>query len=329
MVRSKKIRFFLETQLIQLGMCVFPNLSRTIILELAYWIGSIAYVLDRRGRNTALENLRVCSHYFPHHTMHELNTREQTVRLAYQTFALTFFDLFWSAKLTPQNWHCYATISHAAMQAEAEARKTGALWVTPHFGSFEISSLLWGFRNIQLTIVAENFKNDQLTELFKSMREHSGHQVISQEGAMIRLIKKLKRKGHAAILTDLTIPPAQAATNITCFGLQTCVTTIHSELAIRLNLAIIAGVCIPTEDGYFNIQIFPAIRPLPNETTQALTQRVWDQFQPIIQKYPHLWLWMYKHWRYLPENQPNPSYPNYANISPPFAKICSTSVSSS
>jgi hypothetical protein len=34
---------------------------------------------------------------------------------------------------------------------------------------------------------------------------------------------------------------------------------------------------------------------------------------------------MYKHWRYLPTENPDPAYPNYANPSGAFRKLLSSS----
>jgi hypothetical protein len=34
-------------------------------------------------------------------------------------------------------------------------------------------------------------------------------------------------------------------------------------------------------------------------------------------------MWMYKHWRYLPTEKPDPAYPDYANPSTPFRKLLS------
>ena len=32
-------------------------------------------------------------------------------------------------------------------------------------------------------------------------------------------------------------------------------------------------------------------------------------------------MWMYKHWRYLPTEDPDPAYPAYANRNAPFRKL--------
>lgn len=316
----KRIRYFLETQLVRAAAWALPRLPRQLILLLARVLGGIAFALDHVGRSNALENLQAA--------FGELYTPAERRRIAlrsYQNFARTFLDLFWARSLTPENWQAHVQIQMDDPAAEQQARETGAIWVTPHFGNFEFVSLIWGFRDFRFTVVAQDFKNPGLTDLFKTLRQHSGHEVISQEGAMLRLIKSLKRRGHAGLLTDLNIKPSRAATVIDCFGLKTCVPTLHVTLAQRLGLSIITGVCIPWEDGSYRVQIFNAIRPQPDADVTALTQQVWAPFEQAIRQYPECWMWMYKHWRYLPTTEPDSRYPAYANPSGAFRKLIRSS----
>ena len=312
----KKLRYFCETVVVAFAAWLLPKLPRSLILGLARGIGSVAYFLDARGRQTALENLRVA---FP--TEYTLAERKRIARQSYQVFARTFLDLFWSSALTPKTWEQHVSIQMCDAQAEAQARETGAVWVTPHFGNFEFVSLIWGFRGIPFTVVAQDFKNPGLTAIFKKLREHSGHSVISQENAMLRLMKALKRKGHAGLLTDLNISPGKASTSIRCFGLQTCVPTLHVQLAMRLGLSIMTGVCQPLADGRYQVSIFEAIRPQPDDDVTILTQRVWDHFEKAIRANPESWLWMYKHWRYLPNRGQHLNYPAYAKPSRKFTAL--------
>ncbi|MBB5037892.1 LpxL/LpxP family acyltransferase [Prosthecobacter dejongeii] len=315
----KNLRYFCETLLVASAAWLLPRLPRSVILAMSKGVGFAAYHLDIKGRKTALENLRVAFQ-----GEYTLADRQRIARQSYQTFARTFLDLFWAASLTHETWQQHITIQMCDAQAEATARETGGVWVTPHFGNFEFVSLIWGFRGIPFTVVAQDFKNPGLTAIFKRLREHSGHTVIPQESAMLKLMKALKRKGHAGLLTDLNISPGKAATAIRCFGLLTCVPTLHVQLAMRLGLSIMTGVCLPLPDGRYQVSIFEALRPQPDEDVTIVTQRVWDHFEKAIRKNPECWLWMYKHWRYLPSRGTYPDYPTYAKPSRKFTAMLET-----
>ena len=314
----KKLRYLIEIQLLDLAVWLLPRLPRHLLMVLSRVLGTLAYWLDQRGRSTALENLR-CA-FGDQYTPAE---RRRIACGSYQVFARTFVDLFWSPSLTADNWQQHFDVKIADPSAEAKARQNGAVWVTPHFGNFELISQIWGFRGFPFTVVAQDFKNPAITRLFKKLREQSGHTFISQDNAMIKLMKALKRKGHAGLLTDLSIDPGRASALIQCFGLWTCVPTLHVELAKRLGLSIITGVCRPLPDGRYEASLFEAIEPTEADDTREMTQRVWDRFEQEIRKHPECWLWMYKHWRYRPVGRPgvpHPDYPYYSNYSKVLGK---------
>lgn len=289
-------------------------------MALSRGIGTIAYWADKRGRTTAHENLR--SAFGDRYTPGE---RATIARRSYQIFARTFLDLFWSSRLTKDTWQQFFTIRLPKPEDEEQARQNGAVWVTPHFGNFELVSMVWGFRGFKFTIVAQNFKNEAITGVFRRLREHSGHTVIPQENAMLKLMKALKQQGHAGLLTDLNIAPGKSAAAIRCFGLWTCVPTLHVELAKRLALSIMTGVCRPTPDGRYVVDIFEAIQPGPGDGIQELTQRIWDHFEKVIHDHPECWMWAYKHWRFRPDDvvskEEAARYPAYSNNSIVFSRM--------
>ncbi len=308
----KKIRYFIEVSLVRIAVWGIPRLPRHVLLVLARCLGALAWRLDARGRATALENLRVALPEI------DLSARKATGRAAYQNFARTFMDLFWGSRMTAENWSDLIKIRFDDPPAEAAARASGALWVTPHYGNFEMVSLAFGFFDLKLTVVAQDFKNPGLTEIFKQLRGHSGHIMIPQENAMIRLFKALKRHGHTAMLTDLNIKPSEAAAAIRCFGKETCVTTGHVMLARRLQLPIFPTLCHPLEDGTYDVTVHGPIWSKEGESAADTTQRIWDVFEVAIRKHPERWMWMYKHWRYLPAGEGCADYPDYANPNKAF-----------
>lgn len=314
----KKFRYRLEIWAVSGLYRLIPRLSRRAAHRLGQGLGSLAYRFDKRGRTTALENLSLV--FGGEKEEAEI---ESLARRSYQGFAQTVVDQFWSPRLTEENYldHCQVELEDA--EAVERARETGAIWVTPHYSNFEWIALFMGFRGYGFTIVAQDFKNKGLTDIYKKNREVSGHQVIPQRGAVMRLLKNLKRRGHAAFLTDLTIRPSKAATLIECFGKKTCVTALHAELMKRTDLPVIPGICLPREDGTYLFRGFAPLEFGPEDNEQTIAQKCWDVFEPVIRENPAPWLWMYKHWRYLPGGAAagDGDYPAYARPSEAFEEM--------
>ncbi|NNE90780.1 MAG: lysophospholipid acyltransferase family protein [Verrucomicrobiales bacterium] len=314
----KRIRYRIEWFGLAFLATMIPLLPRRGAHGLANLLGSIGFRVDYRGRRTARQNLRA--------VYGDEKSEAEIVAIAknsYKNFGRTVVDQFWSRRLKAENYETFLEIEMDDPDAIESARETGAIWVTPHYSNFEWIALIMGFRGYRFTIIAQDFKNPHLTKIFQENREVSGHQVIPQKRALIRLLKNLKSGGHAAFLTDLNIKPSKAATVINVFGFKTCVTALHAELMKRTGLPVIPGICIPKGDGTYIMRGFPPLEIGENDTEQEIAQACWDCFEPYLRENPDPWLWMYKHWRYLPEDEKGGAnrYPGYAQPSPHFRKL--------
>jgi lauroyl/myristoyl acyltransferase len=314
----KKLRYFIETCGVKLLAWSMPRLPRHVILVLAKVVGALGFLFDFRGRSTGVENLRAAFadklRWFETHRI---------ILRSYQNFARTFFDLFWVAAVTKDNWQEHFTLEDADPAAIGRAWAKCAVWVTPHFGGFELASQAWGFAGLHFTIVAQDFKNPALTEIFTEARQVSGHTVIPQASALLRLTKALQRHSNAAFLTDFSMPPGRATAIVETFGLKNCVPTLHVMLAQRLGLDIIPSICLPADDGRYVVKTFAAITPSKDDSPQAVVQQCASTFEAEIREHPELYMWMYKHWRYLPGDDTDVLYPIYANPHRAFAKAVS------
>ena len=137
----------------------------------------------------------------------------------------------------------------------------------------------------------------------------------------MRLLKHLQRGGQAAFLTDLRVKPSKAATIIENFGMKTSMTAIHAYLAQRTGVALVPTICLPQPDGTYTFHIHNSLVFDDQATLQVIAQQCWDVFEETIRETPAPWLWMYKHWRYLPSDPGNVQYPSYATRSKAFAEM--------
>ena len=135
---------------------------------------------------------------------------------------------------------------------------------------------------------------------------------------MLKLFKYLRRGGSAAALVDLNVKPDQAAVAIRCFGMLNSVSVLHCALAARTDAPLLPALALPEPDGRWRLKFFDPFSVTPEDAPQVIAQRCWDVLEPVIRDYPEYWLWMYKHWRYLPTGEDPAHYPAYANRSKKF-----------
>jgi len=270
---------------------------------------------DRHHYKVALNNLEVA--FGDQFSKHE---RRKIARKSFQHFARTMVDLLWSPRLTQQNFARYIELRNFEETARGTGSERSVMIACYHYSNFEWLILACGFLDLKGTIISQEFKNSLLDPIFKKLREQSGHELIPRERGLIRLYKVLRRKGRTALLVDLTVPPSQGAVAIDCFGLKTSVTGAHAWLHERTGVPIVPAHCEPLPDGRYRLIFHPQIDITAGMSHQQIAQACWNSFEPYVRKNPAPWLWMYKHWRYLPA-KPDRPYPFYANFLRPFEDI--------
>ncbi len=313
---AKKVRYFLEWAALASAYWIVPKFPRWFLRRLVVPVlGFLGYLVHYDGRRTAYANLRAA---FPgRYTEAEL---DQLVRKCYRSWAQTYMDQFWIRRVTQRNFRRFLHYDFEDFDAFEQAVQRGAICMLPHYGNFEWGAAHMCWFGLHYTAIAQNFKNPRLTEIFRKNREHLGHQLVPQEGAFLKLFRTLKKGGTVAFLPDLTVPPSQAATVIRMFGLKASVTLLGAVLVKRSGLPVITGLPIPQEDGTYYGRVLAPITFPENATEQEIAQGCWDAVEPLIAAQPEHWLWMYKFFRYRP-NENGERYPAYANRSKAFDKL--------
>jgi KDO2-lipid IV(A) lauroyltransferase len=319
MTRWKSFRYRLEEIACRSLGWIIPKFSRSSLVRFAHALGTLAFRLDRRGRSVALSNLECV--FGSRFTDAE---RAEIARRSYQNFVLTMLGLFWAARLNTENFRKWIIPEgFDALREQLTASKRGAVFMCIHQGNWEWASLVCGFLGFGNVVVAENFKNPRLTDIFKNLREHSGQALIGQENSLLRLLRVARRAGATGMLIDLNLRPDQAATAIETFGpngLLMCVPLLQAVLADRASALLVPVETQPLDDGRCRVIAHPPVELPEAATIPEICQRCWNALEPIIHSRPHEYLWAYKHFRYRPKNAPRP-YPAYSNESGKFEKL--------
>jgi Kdo2-lipid IVA lauroyltransferase/acyltransferase len=310
--RWKRIRYRLEWLGLVLATKLIPLCSRSACYHIAQTAGALLSFVDRQRYQVALANLEVA---FGDRFSRE--ERRKIARESFQHFARTMVDLLWSPRLTQENFSQFIELENFEETARDTGPERSLMIACYHYSNFEWLSLACGFLDLKGTIISQEFKNSSLDPIFKKLREQSGHDLVPRERGIMRLYKVLRRKGRTALLVDLTVPPSQGAVAIDCFGLKTSVTSAHAWLREQTGVPIVPAHTEPLPDGRYRLVFHSKIGHTAEVTHRQVAQACWNSFEPYVRKNPAPWLWMYKHWRYLPAH-PDRSYPFYANFYRPF-----------
>ena len=312
----KKFRYRLEWLAVKTAGAMVSMLPRKACFHLGQFVGNLAARLDKRNFRVALSNLEAA---FGETLSPE--QRAEIARESYRQFARTVFDLFWTPALTPENFWRYAEFEGVERFRSDIAPSNRCIFAVFHYGNFEwiCPAVAWG-AGMPTDVVAQEFKNPLLDEIFRSLREHSGHALVPRNKAVARIYRTLRKGGRTALFVDTTLAPHHPTVVIDCFGLKTIVPVTHAWLYAETGAPLIPIYCEPLPEGRWRIVVQPKVEVAAGATHQEIAQACWDAFEPVVRRNPGPWLWMYKHWRYKPIGAPRP-YPFYAQESPFFEQI--------
>ncbi len=287
-------------------------LSFRSICTLSRLVGIVAARVARLGTDFAEENI---DHVFSERSSSE---KARMVELSYSNFALTMLSLFWSATKSETEIRDITSLrGFEGIEDEARNRGRPLILTTFHFGNWELSSLGVAIRGRPFLIVGEDFKNPLLRPFFHRLRSRFGSEVIPQAGAAVRLLRHLKKGGDIAFLYDLTMPPMPNGAVVSAFGkprFEMSVTPLHALLAKRTGAIWVPVISSPNGKNGVLITALPPIEIPENASINEAVQTGWDLLEKTVMERPHLYLWAYRHFRYLPSDAKRP-YPSYARPS--------------
>jgi KDO2-lipid IV(A) lauroyltransferase len=227
--------------------------------------------------------------------------------------------LLWAPNLTPEIFSKYARVE--GLDPDPAVSDQPAIYFCLHASNFEWLSLALSYAVGPGIVVTQNFKNPLLGRLFDRFRASTGHAIIPQERAMIRMLKHLKGGGYFNMVTDLNLDPRESSVIIDQFdGLKACVTQMHAALALHAGARIVPAECRPQPDGTYRLVFHKPISFTGETRPEEIAQLCWNVLEPAIRRHPEHWLWSYKHWRFKPDNASAGRYPFYANTAKRFDK---------
>jgi len=307
----------LEYYSLSFAIRVIQLLPYSWLRPLASLLGSIVYLVDGRGREVALANIEAVFGS----SLTEKRKRH-IARASYQNFGRTMLELFWSPNLTPEFAAKMVDLDERSFVAPRDDPDRPAIFLCLHYSNFEWLSQVTSFHAGKAMVVTQNFKNPLLGQLFDRLRGSTGHEVIPQERAMIRMFKHLKKGGNFQLVVDLNLDPDEASVAIEQFGgLKACVTQMHVALAQRTGAMMIPSVCRPLPDGRYHMTYHPPLEYPPDASAAEIAQLCWNVMETAIREQPECWLWSYKHWRFKPSDADSSRYPFYANTAKRFDKL--------
>ncbi len=266
---------------------------RGVSLALGAAIGWLFFALDRRRRTLAIENLTAA---FP---QWDRRCCVSTARQVFVHFGELLMEVCRLDGASRDDIRARVEFEGEERAREAQRAGKGALFITGHFGFWELHAIAHGAFLAPVAVVARPLDNPLLHDLLERLRTSTGNAVIYRKGGLRRMLRALDDNQGLAVLIDQHTQPADALV-VEFFGRPAATTRAVAALAQRTGAPVIPVFTLPLPGGRYRLVYEPPIAPPADESPEelrAFTQRCTDVLEMYVRRYPHLWLWMHRRWR--------------------------------
>lgn len=302
----RNLRSHFECVPIALGRAIIPRLSRRGVLRLVRGIAAVAAVVDRHGRKMALANLDLV---FP--GLSPLR-RRAILTGCYRNIIRVMLDMFWFDRDSAARVARWTSLSPVWKQNLD--RPCPKIIVTAHHGNWEMAGHVVVSNGYPLISVSKPVGGEATTRKMLAFRTRLGQKIVMADGAVLPLLRTLKKGGNIALVADQHLKASQGGIWSNFLGHPALTAPTPAFFAGRVPGAFIGVAYMQARpNGSYRCITPVIIEPCPGESIPALTQRISDATSALIRRFPTQWLWAYARWNDVPEGDDPSRYPYYAS----------------
>ena len=280
---------------------ILGAMPRPLSRAFAIGISQVVYLLHFRLRQVGMRNLAMV---FPEKSEAE---RARILRGVFASLGRQLAELCQFPKYTPENIDEVVTYDGLENYERAYARRKGVLFLTAHFGGWELSAFAHSLHGHWLHIVMRPMDNEYLDRLLQNYRTMHGNKTVAKDDFVRGLLAAMKAGETVGILMDTNMTPPQGIF-VDFFGIPACTASGLARIALRTDAAVVPGFTIwdPALRKY-RLRFDPALELIRSGDLQAdiaaNTQLFTRVIEDYVRNYPDQWLWVHRRWKTRPEGQ--------------------------
>jgi Kdo2-lipid IVA lauroyltransferase/acyltransferase len=280
---------------------ILGALPRPLARGFAIGLGQAIYLLHGRLRRVGMRNLELA---FPEKSIAE---RKRILRGEFTSLGRQLAEVCQFPKYTRENIEQVVVYDQFENYERAYARGKGVLFLTAHFGGWELSAFAHSLYGHWLHIVMRPMDNEYLDRLIQSYRTMHGNKTVGKDDFVRGLLGAMKAGEVVGILMDTNMTPPQGVF-VNFFGIAACTASGLARIALRTDAAVVPGFTIWDEAlGKYRLRFDPAVELVRTEDLEAdivaNTQKFTSVIEEYVRKYPEQWLWVHRRWKTRPEGE--------------------------
>ena len=276
-------------------------LPRNWALGLGSAIGTFLYRILRKRRQIALNNLQIA---FGNNF--EETRRQEICKASFINLGKTVIEFMRFPKLNTENIWREITVHGSEHLNSALEKGKGAIVFLPHFGNWELLSLVYGVLiPNRAKAIAFPLKNVRLNDLIWRHRQLLSLELIPRKNAVRATLRALKNNHAIGFFADQNA--GDQGIFIDFFGKPASTAKGPVSLALKTGTPILFSLDIRQPNDQHHIHILPPIHLESSDNfdqdVELYTAHLMKQLEKYIQEYPDQWLWLHNRWK----TQPDPN----------------------
>jgi len=269
---------------------VFCCLPLGLSLWIGRRIGNLAHFFNSKRRSIAYANVKAA---FPEKSCKEI---KRIVRAHYRNLGMSIVELFKVPVMGKGYLDRYVTVKNIKRIQDALDRQKGVLFVTAHFGNWEIGSLAINLHGYRMSVFVREQKYTRLNDLLNRSREKMGSTVVAKGFSIRDVIKTLKNNGIVAMLADQDAGANGVFVNF--FNRPASVAPGAVNLSLRTGSVILPSLIRRIGFDRHELVIGEALNI--GEDVKANLEKIAAVLEHNIRNFPEQWLWSHKRWKSSP-----------------------------
>jgi KDO2-lipid IV(A) lauroyltransferase len=276
-------------------------LPRSLARALGIGIAWIVYLLHIRLRQVGMRNLAMV---FPEKSVRE---RARILRGVFTSLGRQLADVCQFPKYNPENIEEIVVYDGFENYERARGRGKGVLFLTAHFGAWELSAFTHSMHGHWMHIVMRPMDNVYLDRMIGDYRTRYGNKTVGKNDFVRGLLSAMKANEVVGILMDTNMTPPQGIF-VDFFGIPACTANGLARIALRTDAAVVPGFTIwDPALGKYRLRFDPAVELVRTGELEAdikaNTQKFTSIIEDYVRKYPEQWLWVHRRWKTRPPGE--------------------------
>jgi KDO2-lipid IV(A) lauroyltransferase len=274
-------------------------LPRPVSRAVAITLAQLIRLVHARLRRVGMRNLEIA---FPDKSPAE---RRRIIRGVFTSLGRLLAEVCLFPSYTTQNVAQVAVYDGFENFESAQRRGKGVLFLTGHFGGWEIGSFVHSLHGHPLRIVVRPLDNPYVNELVDHYRTLHGNQTFGKQEFARGLLAAMRAGETVGVLMDTNMTPPQGVF-VPFFGVDACTASGIARVAQRTDAAVVPALTIwDNAIGKYRIHFDPALTLVRTGNDDADATANTALFTRVIEeyarKYPEQWLWVHRRWKTRPE----------------------------